>query len=182
MTSTDTAADGVASVPAAGERACTVQTTVNGVRVERALDPRMTLVEFLREDLELTGTKVSCGLQVCGVCTVLVDDQPVSSCTYLAADVDGRAVRTVEGLAREGALNGLQRSFAEEFALQCGFCTPGFLMMATALLERDPDPTEETIREYLDGNFCRCTGYQPIVAAVRRAAARKAGEAGGEPS
>jgi aerobic-type carbon monoxide dehydrogenase small subunit (CoxS/CutS family) len=113
---------------------------------------------------------------------VLVDDQPVSSCTYLAADVDGRAVRTVEGLAREGALNGLQRSFAEEFALQCGFCTPGFLMMATALLERDPDPTEETIREYLDGNFCRCTGYQPIVAAVRRAAARKAGEAGGEPS
>jgi aerobic-type carbon monoxide dehydrogenase small subunit (CoxS/CutS family) len=146
--------------------------TVNRVEVHRVVDPRMTLAEFLRDELGLTGTKVSCRLQVCGVCTVLVDDRPVSSCTYLATDVDGHAVRTVEGLAREGELGDLQRSFAEEFALQCGFCTPGFLMMATALLERDPDPSEATIREYLDGNLCRCTGYAPIVAAVRRTAER----------
>jgi aerobic-type carbon monoxide dehydrogenase small subunit (CoxS/CutS family) len=118
-------------------------------------------------------------LQVCGVCTVLVDGEPVSSCTYLAADVDGRRVETVEGLASGDHLHPLQRAFVENFALQCGFCTPGFLMMAKALLERNPDPSEEEIRDYLDGNICRCTGYRPIVAAVRAAAEEMRGSDSG---
>jgi aerobic-type carbon monoxide dehydrogenase small subunit (CoxS/CutS family) len=149
-----------------------VVTEVNGIVVRRTVENRQTLVGFLRDGLGLTGTKVSCDLQVCGVCSVLVDDQPVSSCTYLAADIDGRRVRTVEGLSGGERLSPLQQSFVDHFALQCGFCTPGFLMMATALLERNPDPTEEEVIDYLEGNICRCTGYRTIVDAVLEAAAR----------
>jgi aerobic-type carbon monoxide dehydrogenase small subunit (CoxS/CutS family) len=152
-----------------------VATTVNGVAHRSWVPNRTTLASFLRDGLALTGTKVSCELQVCGVCSVLVDGQPVSSCTYLAADVDGRTVDTVEGLASGDRLHALQRAFVRNFALQCGFCTPGFLMMSKALLERNPDPTEDEVRDYLDGNICRCTGYQPIVAAVLEAAAEMRG-------
>jgi aerobic-type carbon monoxide dehydrogenase small subunit (CoxS/CutS family) len=153
----------------------TVTVDVNGVTVTEAVDTRVTLAQFLRDQLGLTGTKLSCEMQVCGVCSVLVDDQPVSACTYLAADVDGRRVETVEGLAEDGELDPLQQSFVDNFALQCGFCTPGFLMMATALLRRNPDPSEEDVKEYLDGNICRCTGYQPIVEAVLDAARKMRG-------
>lgn len=148
-----------------------VTAQVNGQEVSRHVTTRQTLASFLRDGLRLTGTKISCSLQVCGTCSVLVDDKPVSSCTYLAADVDGRSVRTVEGLTSDGQLHPLQEAFVDHFALQCGFCTPGFLMMAVALLERNPDPGDEEIREYLDGNICRCTGYRPIVEAVKAAAA-----------
>ena len=149
-----------------------INTTVNSVEVSRTVRNRQTLAQFLRDDLGLTGTKVSCDLQVCGVCSVLVDDCPVSACTYLAADIDGRYVRTVEGIGTADRLGALQQAFAEHFALQCGFCTPGFLMMSVALLERNQDPTEEQVAEYLDGNICRCTGYEPIVHAVLDAARR----------
>jgi aerobic-type carbon monoxide dehydrogenase small subunit (CoxS/CutS family) len=144
--------------------------TVNGVEVERTVEVRRTLAQFLREDLSLTGTKVSCDVQICGACTVLVDGQPVSSCTFLAVDADRSAVTTVEGLAKDGQLHPLQQAFVEQMALQCGFCTPGFLMMAKSLLDENPDPSREQIIEYLDGNLCRCTGYAPIVAAVEQAA------------
>jgi aerobic-type carbon monoxide dehydrogenase small subunit (CoxS/CutS family) len=149
-----------------------VVTTVNGTRVARTVATRMMLAEFLRDELGLSGTKVSCELQVCGACSVLVDGAPVSACTYLAADADGRAVETIEGLSRGSVLHPLQQAFVDNFALQCGFCTPGFLMMAKALLGRNPDPSPAEIREYLDGNICRCTGYRPIVEAVRQAADR----------
>lgn len=154
-----------------------ITTVVNGVEVRRHVLNRTTLASFLRDDLGLTGTKVSCDVQVCGVCTVLVDDKPVSSCTYLAADLGGRSVRTVEGLSDDGRLSPLQESFVENFALQCGFCTPGFLMSATALLERTPDPTEREVVDFLEGNICRCTGYRPIVDAVLKAARRMRGSA-----
>lgn len=157
-------------------RSTAVSTTVNSVQVSRTVPNRQTLAQFLRDDLGLTGTKISCELQVCGVCSVLVDDQPVSACTYLAADVDGRSVRTVEGLGTAERQSALQQAFAEHFALQCGFCTPGFLMMSVALLEQNPDPTEEEVVEYLEGNICRCTGYEPIVHAVLDAAQRLRGQ------
>ena len=150
-----------------------VRASVNGVEVSRTVRARTSLAELLRDDLGLTGTKLSCGMQVCGVCTVLVDGRPTSACTALAADADGAQVRTVEGLAAaDGTLSVLQEAFVECFALQCGYCTPGFLMMATALLERVPDPTHEEVVEHLDGNLCRCTGYEPIVRAVLLAAER----------
>lgn len=149
-----------------------VRAAVNGVSVQRHVSNRMTLVQFLRDELGLTGTKVSCELQVCGVCSVLVDGTPVSSCTYLAVDIDGRSVETVEGLADGDELHPLQRAFMEQLALQCGFCTAGFLMMGKAMLDLDPDPSEEQVRDYLEGNICRCTGYRPIVEAVRTAARR----------
>jgi aerobic-type carbon monoxide dehydrogenase small subunit (CoxS/CutS family) len=150
----------------------TIHTRVNDVEITRTVPSRTTLAQFLRDDLGLTGTKISCELQVCGACSVLVDGKPISACTYLAADVDGHQVETVEGLSRDGVLHPLQSAFVENFALQCGFCTPGFLMMAKALLARDPDPDEEAVKEYLDGNICRCTGYEPIVHAVLDAARR----------
>jgi aerobic-type carbon monoxide dehydrogenase small subunit (CoxS/CutS family) len=143
---------------------------VNGIPVERAVAPRTLLVDFLREDLGMTGTKVSCELQVCGVCTVLVN-RPVSACTFLAVDADGARVRTVEGLAEGGAPNRLQEAFLTHHALQCGFCTPGFLMMSTALLESGESVDREDIVEHLEGNICRCTGYQPIIDAVAEVAA-----------
>lgn len=149
-----------------------VEATVNGQDVARDLSARLTLAEFLRDHLGLTGTKVSCELQVCGACTVLVDGLPVSSCTYLAVDVDGREVVTIEGLAPEEELHPIQQSFIEHFALQCGYCTPGFVMMAHALLAERPSPTAEEVAEYLEGNICRCTGYRPIVEAILSAGAR----------
>jgi aerobic-type carbon monoxide dehydrogenase small subunit (CoxS/CutS family) len=130
----------------------------------------MTLAQLLRDELGLTGTKVSCDLQACGACTVLVDSEPVSSCTFLAADADGGEVQTVEGLAGPGGMSDLQDAFMDNFALQCGFCTPGFLMMATALLRDNPSPTRDDVTEFLEGNICRCTGYQPIVEAVLQVA------------
>lgn len=149
-----------------------VTVEINGVCVTDAVPTRITLAQFLRDNRGLTGTKVSCEMQVCGACSVLVDGEPVSACTYLAADVDGRRVETVEGLATHGQLHPLQQSFVDNFSLQCGFCTPGFLMMAKALLDRNPDPTEEDVKDFLDGNICRCTGYEPIVRAVLDAAQR----------
>lgn len=143
-----------------------IKLEVNGRSVTREIEVRKTLAEFLRLDLGLTGTKVSCELQVCGACTVLVDNLPVSSCTYLTADADGRTVQTIEGLAEDGKLHPLQQAFINEFALQCGYCTPGFIMMAVALLADNPHPTRDDIVHYLDGNICRCTGYRPIIDAV----------------
>jgi aerobic-type carbon monoxide dehydrogenase small subunit (CoxS/CutS family) len=148
-----------------------IRLEVNGTPVERAVAPRTLLVDFLREELGLTGTKVSCELQVCGVCTVLVNDRPVSACTFLAVDADGARVRTVEGLAEGGAPNRLQESFIDHHALQCGFCTPGFLMMSTALLESRDRIQRDDIVEHLEGNICRCTGYAPIIDAVAEVAA-----------
>ena len=155
---------------------CEVTCTVNGVEVSRSLPPRLTLAELLRDILGLTGTKLSCHLQVCGVCTVLVDGRPVSSCTYLAVDADGQSIQTVEGLSGPDGLHPLQECFVDCLALQCGFCTPGFLMMAKALLDQEPNPSDDDILDHLDGNLCRCTGYRPIAEAVRSAAQRLRGE------
>jgi aerobic-type carbon monoxide dehydrogenase small subunit (CoxS/CutS family) len=149
-----------------------VRATVNGSPLDREVSHRLTLAEFLRDDLGLTGTKVSCELEVCGVCTVLVGGKPVSACAFLAVDIDGTDVLTIEGLERNGELHPLQEAFIDEFAFQCGYCTPGFVMMSKALLDRNPDPTPDEVKEYLDGNICRCTGYRPIVQAVLTAAAR----------
>jgi aerobic-type carbon monoxide dehydrogenase small subunit (CoxS/CutS family) len=150
---------------------------VNGTTVERTVAARSTLADFIRNDLGLTGTKVSCELQVCGVCTVLVDGRPVSSCTYLTADADGRSVTTVEGLSDGRTLHPLQEAFVDCHALQCGFCTPGFLMMSKALLDAQPGAEHEAIVEHLEGNICRCTGYQPIVEAVESVARQQRAEA-----
>lgn len=139
---------------------------VNGIVLTRSVEPRSVLVDFLREDLGLTGTKVSCQLQVCGVCTVLVEGRPISSCTYLTADADGLKVTTVEGLSDGQTLHPLQEAFVNCQALQCGFCTPGFLMMSKALLDSEPEAEHEEIMDHLEGNICRCTGYKPIVEAV----------------
>jgi len=144
---------------------------VNGRRQELRIEPRETLADVLRDRLALTGTKVSCDAQVCGACTVLVDDRAVSACTFLAADADRRRVRTVEGLADGGRLSPLQQAFIDRAAFQCGFCTSGMLMAATAILEENPAPTREEVRSGLEGNLCRCTGYAPIVDAVLDAAA-----------
>lgn len=145
---------------------------INGRDVSLSVPVRMTLAEMLRDRLDLFGVKLSCEMQVCGVCTVLVDGRPVSSCTFLAADSDGRRVSTIEGLAEGERLHPLQQAFVDHFALQCGFCTPGFIMMAKHLLDRSPHPGRDEIVEHLDGNLCRCTGYAPIVEAVLDAAER----------
>jgi aerobic-type carbon monoxide dehydrogenase small subunit (CoxS/CutS family) len=154
----------------------TITLEVNGTTVQRTVEARSVLADFLRSDLGLTGTKVSCELQVCGVCTVLVDGRPVSSCTYLTADADGASVRTVEGLSDGSRLHPLQEAFVDCHALQCGFCTPGFLMMATGLLDAHPGAEHEEIVEHLEGNICRCTGYRPIVEAVESVAKQQRGE------
>ncbi|MGH2406507.1 MAG: (2Fe-2S)-binding protein [Candidatus Limnocylindrales bacterium] len=149
-----------------------ISLTVNGARHDLLIEPRETIADVVRDRLALTGTKVSCDAQVCGACTVLVDALPVSGCTFLAVDADGRGVRTVEGLAEAGTPNALQAAFMRRHAFQCGFCTPGMLMAATALLEDDPNPSRAAIVEALDGNLCRCTGYVAIVDAVLEAAGR----------
>ena len=154
-----------------------ITVTVNGSEEYLTVPSNMTLLRMLREQLALTGTKNGCEAGECGACTVLVDGEPVNSCMMLAVEVDGREVTTVEGLARlygDGKqLSPLQEAFVEHNAVQCGFCTPGMLISAHALLERSPDPTGEEIREALVGNLCRCTGYLRIIQAVQTAAARK---------
>lgn len=154
-----------------------VHATVNGRPVHRRVETRRRLIDFLRDDLGLYGTNLSCEMQVCGACTVLVDGQPASSCTFLAVDIDGRQVTTIEGVASDGELNGVQRAMRDRAAVQCGFCTPGFVLSATALLAQKPDCGDDEIREYLDGNLCRCTGYVQIIQAVQDAAAEARGVA-----
>jgi len=144
---------------------------LNGWPREVECEPQETLAEVLRNRLNLTGTKVSCEVQVCGACTVLIDGLPVSSCTLLAYEARDREVLTVEGLASpDGTLHPIQQAFIDQFAFQCGFCTPGMIMAAKALLDEKPRPTEEDIINFMDGNICRCTGYVPIVRAIQRAA------------
>jgi carbon-monoxide dehydrogenase small subunit len=149
-----------------------IRVTVNGRVYERRVEPRTTLVDFLRHDLALIGTHVGCEHGVCGACTVLWNGRAVRSCIMLAVQADGSEIRTVESLSESGELNFLQQAFLEEHGLQCGFCTPGFLMALTELFERNPDPGDEEIKEVLGGQICRCTGYQQIQAAVRRAIAK----------
>jgi carbon-monoxide dehydrogenase small subunit len=156
--------------PPAALRRVEVALVVNGERRALAIEPRETLAEVLRDRLGLTGAKVSCDAQVCGACTVLVDGLPVSGCTILAVDAHGKRVRTVEGLAEDGRLSPLQSAFIDQAAFQCGFCTPGMLMAATALLEETPNPSRAEVVHGLEGNLCRCTGYEPIIAAVLQAA------------
>lgn len=149
---------------------------LNGESCEVAFAPHKTLLEVLREDLGLTGTKHGCELGECGTCTVLVDGRAILSCLMLGVDADGREIKTIEGMAEGAELHPLQQTFADLGAAQCGYCTPGFLLVAEELLEKDPNPSRERIKEALSGNLCRCTGYLKIYEAVELAAARKRGE------
>ena len=151
-----------------------ISVTVNGRNYQEEVEPRLLLVDFLRDVLGLTGTHVGCDTSGCGACTIAVDGKAVKSCTLLAVQADGADVTTIEGLASNGELHPLQQGFHEEHGLQCGFCTPGMIMAAWQLLERNPDPSDAEIRHALEGNFCRCTGYENIVRSVRHAAAAKA--------
>ena len=150
----------------------TVRLSVNGRAYEREVEPRTTLVDFLRHELGLTGTHVGCEHGVCGACTIIKDGKAVRSCLMLAVQADGAELRTVEGLHGESGLHPIQEAFIEKHGLQCGFCTPGFLMSTVELLGDHPDPSDEDIREALGGNLCRCTGYQSIMESVRLAAAK----------
>jgi aerobic carbon-monoxide dehydrogenase small subunit len=147
-----------------------ISVTVNGVQREAEVEPRTLLVYFLRDQLGLTGTNVGCDTSSCGACTVLLDGESVKSCTMLAVQAEGREVTTIEGLARNGELHPMQRVFHEEHGLQCGFCTPGMIMAAVGYLEKNSDPNQEQVRAALEGNLCRCTGYQNIARAVLAAA------------
>jgi carbon-monoxide dehydrogenase small subunit len=149
-----------------------ITVTINGAEHSVEVESRLLLVHLLREKLGLTGTHVGCDTTSCGACTVLVDGVPIKSCTHFAVQVDGRQVKTVEGLANGAELHPIQEGFREEHGLQCGFCTPGMMLVSSALLEENPDPTEEEIRWALSGNICRCTGYQNIVKSVQWAANR----------
>ena len=147
-----------------------VSINVNGTDYEREVEPRTLLVHFLREDLGLTGTHVGCGTSLCGACTVHLDGKALKSCTMLAVQANGRSVTTIEGMATNGELHPIQEGFHQEHGLQCGFCTPGMIMTAADLLAHNADPSEHEIREALEGNFCRCTGYHNIVKSVQYAA------------
>ena len=153
-----------------------VKLTINGTLYERDVEPRTLLVHFLRDDLGLTGAKIGCDTSQCGACTVLIDGKALKSCTYLAVQADGSEVTTIESVAKNGALNPLQQSFWENHGLQCGFCTPGMILATTALLQDNPTPTDDEIRHGLEGNLCRCTGYQNIVKAVQTVAADTGGD------
>ncbi|GBD16214.1 Carbon monoxide dehydrogenase small chain [bacterium HR26] len=164
-----------------------IQLTVNGQLYQAEVEPRMLLVHFIRDVLNLTGTHIGCDTTSCGACTVLWDGRPVKSCTVFAVQADGGEILTVEGLERDGQLHPVQEGFWEEHGLQCGFCTPGMMMTAVALLQENPDPSEEEIRKAIAGNLCRCTGYVNIVKAIQYAARKMretapaaAGIAGGE--
>ena len=148
----------------------TIAVSVNGERFEREVEARKLLVHFIRDDLDLTGTHVGCDTGNCGACTVLIDGTAVKSCMLLAAQADGVAITTVEGIAGDGELTPLQRAFSEHHALQCGYCTPGMLMSAKHLLDHNSSPTEAEIRKAIQGNICRCTGYVNIVEAIKAAA------------
>jgi carbon-monoxide dehydrogenase small subunit len=152
-----------------------IRIKVNDVDHDAVIDPRTSLADFLRGELGLTGTHVGCEHGVCGVCNVLVDGRSVRSCLMLAVQADGRDVRTVEGLADGEKLHPIQEAFMEEYGLQCGFCTPGFMMSICELLERNPDPSDEEIMEVIGGSICRCTGYDSILRSVRTAAAKLGG-------
>lgn len=149
-----------------------ITVTVNGTRYEREVEPRLLLVQLIREELRLTGTHIGCDTSYCGACTILLDGEPVKSCTMLAVQADGGEVLTVEGLAKDGKLHPLQEAFSEHHGLQCGYCTPGMLMSAYYLLEQNPDPSNAEIRKGIQGNLCRCTGYKNIFAAISDAAAK----------
>lgn len=147
-----------------------VEITINGTCYKREVEPRMLLVEFVREEARLTGTHIGCDTSYCGACTLVLDGNAVKSCTLFAVQADGSEVVTVEGLEKDGKLHPLQQAFSQEHGLQCGYCTPGMLMSSLALLANEPDPTEKDIRKSLGGNLCRCTGYQNIIKAVQTAA------------
>lgn len=147
-----------------------VSITVNGVQHTHEVEPRLLLVHYLRQVLTLTGTNIGCDTSQCGACTVLLDGMAVKACTLLAVQADGRNVTTIEGLAQNGNLHPLQQAFWDKHGLQCGYCTPGMIMTAYDLLRRNPNPTEHDVRHALEGNYCRCTGYQNIVTSVRHAA------------
>src|SRR5438270_9139102 len=149
-----------------------IEVTVNGTTHFAEVEPNLLLVHFLRENLRLTGAHVGCDTTSCGVCTVLLDGVPIKSCTALAVQADGRAIRTVEGLEQGGKLHPIQEGFMQEHGLQCGFCTPGMMMTSCALLEHNKNPSEDEIRGAISGNLCRCTGYVNIVKAVQHAAAK----------
>ena len=151
-----------------------IQVKINGVDRDAEVEPRLLLVHFIRDILGLTGTHVGCDTTNCGACTVLLGGKPVKSCTVFAVQADEQEIRTIEGVANHGKLHPLQEGFKEEHGLQCGFCTPGMIMAAQALLERNPHPTEQEIRWGISGNLCRCTGYQNIVKAVQYASSKMA--------
>ena len=157
-----------------------VTMTVNGEEVTADVEPRLLLVHFLRDHLRLTGTHWGCDTSNCGACTVWMDQTPVKSCTVLAAMASGHELRTVEGMDVGGVLDPVQQGFIQEHGLQCGFCTPGMMLTARALLDRSPDPDETEIREAISGNICRCTGYENIVRAIRWAAAHPASQSAGQ--
>ena len=154
-----------------------VTVNVNGQSYTRDVEPRTLLVHFIREELGLTGTHVGCETTICGACTVLLDGNAVKSCNVLAVQADGAEVKTVEGLAKGGDLHPAQEGFWEKHGLQCGFCTPGFLMSTVQLLDRNPNPSEQEIRDAFEGNYCRCTGYHNIIKAVQYAAEKMSGQA-----
>ena len=164
--------------PTAAQTTRAVSVTVNGEAHPAEVEPRLLLVHFLRQTLGLTGTHQGCDTTHCGACTVLLDGVPVKSCTVLAVQADGREIITVEGLQQGAELHPIQVAFREEHGLQCGFCTPGMMLTSVALLQENPDPTDEEIRWALSGNICRCTGYQNIVKAVHHAAEAQANEGG----
>jgi carbon-monoxide dehydrogenase small subunit len=147
-----------------------ISVTVNGERHEAEVEPRTLLAYYLRDTLRLTGTHIGCDTSTCGACTVHLDGRPVKSCTVLAVQANGREVTTIEGLAPDGGLHPMQEAFWNEHGLQCGYCTPGMIMSAAALIERNPDPTVDDVRHALEGNMCRCTGYHNIIRAVLKAA------------
>ena len=153
-----------------------VSVTVNGAAYERDVEPRKLLVDFIRSDLGLTGTHIGCDTTNCGACTVLVDGVPMKSCTMLAVQADGTSLRTVEGLKQNGELHPIQAAFKEHHGLQCGFCTPGMMLVGTALLEENPSPTDDEVRWAISGNICRCTGYTTIVTAIQAAGGTLAAE------
>ena len=153
-----------------------ITVTVNGQKHSHEVEPRLLLVHYIREVLGLTGTHVGCDTSNCGTCTILMDGKAVKSCTLLAVQADGASFTTVEGLAKDGQLHPIQEGFWEEHGLQCGFCTPGMMLTAVELLHRNPNPTEEQIRAGLEGNLCRCTGYQHIVNSIQYAAKKMRGE------
>ena len=147
-----------------------ISVNVNGAAYQHEVEPRLLLVHYLRDVLNLTGTHIGCETSLCGACTVMIDGQAVKSCTMFAVQADGAEVTTIEGLAQNGELHPVQEGFWEKHGLQCGYCTPGMIMTAAQLLDRNPDPSQEQIRHGLEGNLCRCTGYQHIVEAVEYAA------------
>ena len=158
--------------------AISMELTVNGRAVSLEIPPQMTLLDLLRDRLSLKGAKRSCDLQVCGACTILVDGHAVSSCTYLAYEARGADVLTIEGLADGNTLHPMQQAFIDNGAFQCGFCTPGMILAAKSLLDETPRPSEEKVKEYMEGNICRCTGYRKILEAILDAAGKSGGASG----